>query len=172
MRQSTDRTHSDMTFIIWPEVLIAVVLVAIMARVCSAARLFHSEESAHAAALERKRGSGGRKTGHQSVLVLGSEDGESGCQVISVSRRTIRIHSTRALSPESQLQVERGGACFVCGVRKVLAASEGFTVELDVLASNYDHKSLRERILDRARQTLGPAVPEPVDAIDVEKSIG
>jgi hypothetical protein len=143
-----------MSFIIWPEVLIAVILVAILARVCTSARQFVSEESAHAAALERKRGTE-RRSAHQSVLVLGSEDGESGCQVISVSRRTIRIHSSRLLPSGSQLQVERGGDCFVCGIRKLAPAADGFNVELEVLASNCEHKSLAGRLWARTRQAVG-----------------
>ena len=123
-----------MPSILWPEILIGIVLVAIVARLSKAARRFTSEKS-HAAALDRKRG-GGRRGGRQSVMVLGSGNGEEPCQVIGVNRRSIRIRSSRALPAEAQLQVDRDDDCFVCGIRKVAREESGYTLELDVLASN------------------------------------
>jgi hypothetical protein len=144
-----------MSFIIWPEVLIAIVLVAILARVCTSARQFVSEETAHSDALDRKRSGGRRRSAHQSVMVLGGAAGENPCQVISVSRRTIRIHSSRALPAESQLQVEQGEDCFVCGIRKVAAADNGYNLELNVLASNYCHTSISGVLWERTWQAAG-----------------
>jgi hypothetical protein len=144
-----------MPFLIWPEVLIAIVLVAIMARVGSSTRQSNSEESAHAAALERRRGRSGRRGGHQSVLVLGSEDGEAPCQVIRVSRCAIRIHSARLLPADSQLQVERGGDCFVCGIRKVAPAEGGWTMDLNVIASNHEHRGFWRTLRDSCRRDVG-----------------
>ena len=137
-----------MPSIIWPEVLIGIVLVAIVARLSKAARLHISEESAHAAALERKRGGEQGRGGRQSVMVMGSGDAEEPCQVIAVNRRSIRIHAARALPAGAQLQVEQGDDCFVCGIRKVAREENGYTLELDVLASNHYRRSISEAFQD------------------------
>lgn len=113
------------------------VLLFVLARVGTSSRLFRSEESAHAEALARRRDVGTTIYTREMICVLGSDEPALPCRVMRVSGSKLRIVTWAQFPPDAQLQVERGGDCFVCTLANTTSTREGHQYDLRVVASNY-----------------------------------
>ena len=126
-----------MIWLLCSEALVGMLLVMVRIRARSSVRLYASEGSVHAAALERQRRNNRGMNICATVLALGEEESQTPCRVVSLSRSKVRIVSSRPVRAGAQLQVQRGDDCFVGMVWHMVAQRDGYFLDLDVFASNY-----------------------------------
>lgn len=133
-----------MGILLLPSVILGIIVLMVFQASRRLARVGGSEESAHAMALERRRGTGAdrrRERRHAArraanASILGSEGPSVNCQIVDVSRSGMRITLSEPVPMGAQVHVTWGSEFLVGTVCYTAVEKEKHVVGLQAISTN------------------------------------
>ena len=163
---------------IYLALIVGAAVLIFLATTGAANALGRSEESAHAAAAEKRSRSGDDRSEPRYAMdelaiarILGESNSHAHCRILNVSSHGLRVRATREFPKSAQVYVQWGENFFVGTVCHTVLKNGEYIAGLKLLSCNYNRISripfllfkVSTRVSSKPLRTLShPSAPAPV----------